>query len=86
MAEWGELARDIRDAHALLVYLFGNGVIFDGNAWEEQKYYHARTIYLKWIGSQALRGLTEAEDSLIVDNSGGLQIVSVVLSLAGTGV
>jgi hypothetical protein len=45
--DWEELARDIRIAHAQLLAVFGNGVIFDGNDWEEQRQYHARTLYFK---------------------------------------
>ncbi|PVF93032.1 hypothetical protein CPB86DRAFT_801577 [Serendipita vermifera] len=58
VAEWEELARDIREIHARLVSLFGSGIVSDGNAWEEQRQYHARTIYLKWTGSQAIYGVS----------------------------
>jgi hypothetical protein len=58
IAEWAELACDIRTAHAQLVAVFGNGVVFDGKDWEEQRHYHARTLYLKWMGLQAIHGTT----------------------------
>jgi hypothetical protein len=54
MGEWEELARDICSIHVQLVGSFGNGVIFDGNPWEEQKRYHVRSVYLKWEGYRAL--------------------------------
>ncbi|CAG8589578.1 10912_t:CDS:2 [Acaulospora colombiana] len=62
VAEWEELARDISEMHTRLVALFGNGVVFDWNAWEAQRQYHARTIYLKWTGSQAIHGVSRADD------------------------
>ncbi|CAG8589613.1 10914_t:CDS:2 [Acaulospora colombiana] len=55
--DWEELARDICSVHAQLIDLFGNGVIFDGNLWEERKRYHVRSVYLKWVGYQALHRL-----------------------------
>jgi hypothetical protein len=59
IAEWSELACDIRIAHAQLVATFGNGIVFDGKDWEEQRQYHARTLYFKWMGLQAIHGITE---------------------------
>ncbi|PVF98993.1 hypothetical protein CPB86DRAFT_326921 [Serendipita vermifera] len=56
--DWAELARDIRNAHTQLVASFGNGITFDGKSWEEQRSYHARTLYFKWMGYQATYGIT----------------------------
>jgi hypothetical protein len=64
--EWGELACDIRLAHAQLIAIFGNGVIFDGKDWEEQRHYHARTLYFKWMGLQAVHGTTGIDHSTSV--------------------
>ncbi|PVF98986.1 hypothetical protein CPB86DRAFT_814297 [Serendipita vermifera] len=46
IAEWEELARDVRNACST----------FDGRRWEEQRSYHARTLYFKWMGYQATYG------------------------------
>lgn len=43
--EWEELTRDVHSAYAQLFSRFGNGVEFDGNAWESQRYYHARSLF-----------------------------------------
>ncbi|PVF91816.1 hypothetical protein CPB86DRAFT_802533 [Serendipita vermifera] len=56
IAEWEELARDIRNIYGRIVTLFGNGSTFDGKSWEEQRSYHARTLYFKWMGYQATYG------------------------------
>ncbi|PVF91983.1 hypothetical protein CPB86DRAFT_791621 [Serendipita vermifera] len=45
VAEWEELTRDIQNAYAQLVSRFGNGVAFDGDTWEDQRYYHARSLF-----------------------------------------
>ncbi|PVF98982.1 hypothetical protein CPB86DRAFT_825352 [Serendipita vermifera] len=58
IAEWEELARDIRNIYGRIVTLFGNGSTFDGRSWEEQRSYHARTLYFKWMGYQATYGNT----------------------------
>ncbi|PVF97447.1 hypothetical protein CPB86DRAFT_874187 [Serendipita vermifera] len=54
IAEWDDLALDIRNAHSQLVFIFGNGIIFEGNLWEWQRSYHLRSIYLKWVGARFL--------------------------------
>ncbi|PVF98992.1 hypothetical protein CPB86DRAFT_784222 [Serendipita vermifera] len=53
--DWAEFARDIRNAHMQLVVSFGSGITFDGKDWEEQRSYHARTLYFKWMGYQATK-------------------------------
>ncbi|PVF91982.1 hypothetical protein CPB86DRAFT_802391 [Serendipita vermifera] len=53
ISEWEELTRDIQTAYAQLTSLFGNGVAFDRSAWEDQRYYHARRLFLKWTGHQS---------------------------------
>ncbi|PVF91818.1 hypothetical protein CPB86DRAFT_820180 [Serendipita vermifera] len=58
IADWAELACDVRNAHTQLVASFGNGVIFDGKDWEEQRHYHASSLYFKWMGYQATYGIT----------------------------
>ncbi|PVF91822.1 hypothetical protein CPB86DRAFT_791775 [Serendipita vermifera] len=55
--DWAEFARDVRNAHTQLVASFGNGITFDGKDWEEQRSYHARTLYFKWMGYQAAYGI-----------------------------
>jgi hypothetical protein len=62
IAEWAELACDIRAAHVQLIAVFGNGVVFDGKDWEEQRQYHARTLYFKWMGLQVSYGMTQIND------------------------
>jgi hypothetical protein len=57
MFEWEELVRDIRNIYARLITLFGNGITFDGKDWEEQRHYHARSLYFKWTGYQAIHGI-----------------------------
>ncbi|CAG8693379.1 7339_t:CDS:2, partial [Acaulospora colombiana] len=52
IAEWEELAHDIRIAYAQLIATFGNRIVFEGFLWEEERLYHVRTIYLKWLGCQ----------------------------------
>jgi hypothetical protein len=54
VAEWDELAQDIKNAHFSLISLFGNGLEFDGSLWEQQRYYYLRSIYLKWSGAHFL--------------------------------
>jgi hypothetical protein len=66
VTDWAELARDIRIAHAQLLAAFGNGAVFDGNDWEEQRYYHARTLYFKWMGLQAVHGVNGTNDDTLV--------------------
>lgn len=58
VVDWAELARDIRNAHTQLVASFGNGINFYGKDWEEQRHYHARSLYFKWMGLQAIHGVT----------------------------
>jgi hypothetical protein len=65
--EWAELARDIRIAHTYLVAAFGNGVVFDGKDWEEQRQYHARSLYFKWMGLQAIHGTAGANGASVYD-------------------
>ncbi|PVF93018.1 hypothetical protein CPB86DRAFT_819143 [Serendipita vermifera] len=48
--EWTELTCDIKSAYAQLVSRFGNGAVFDGNTWEDQRHYHARSLFYKWMG------------------------------------
>ncbi|PVF91987.1 hypothetical protein CPB86DRAFT_791629 [Serendipita vermifera] len=60
--EWEELTRDIKSAYAQLVYRFGNGIIFDGNAWEDQRYYHARSLFFKWMGYQLMHTATPSNN------------------------
>ncbi|PVF91984.1 hypothetical protein CPB86DRAFT_791622 [Serendipita vermifera] len=50
--EWEELTRDIQSTFAQLVSRFGNGAVFDGSAWENQRDYHARSLFYKWMGYQ----------------------------------
>ncbi|CAG8751122.1 9217_t:CDS:1, partial [Acaulospora colombiana] len=50
--EWEELTRDIQNAYAQLVARFGNGVVFYGDTWEYQRYYHAQSLFSKWMGYQ----------------------------------
>jgi hypothetical protein len=79
IAEWSELACDIRIAHAQLVATFGNGIVFDGKDWEEQRQYHARTLYFKWMGLQAVRGAAGTSDnSLAYAPVYMTQVVSIV--------
>lgn len=66
MAEWGELGHDFQNAHSALINQFGGGVQFDGKLWEEEKCYHARTIYLKWVGSRALHDVTVADGEQVI--------------------
>jgi hypothetical protein len=61
--EWEELARDIRSAYAQLVARFGNGTLFDGSAWEDQRYYHARSLFFKWTGYRAVQSISVAADT-----------------------
>ncbi|PVF91986.1 hypothetical protein CPB86DRAFT_791627 [Serendipita vermifera] len=62
--EWEELTRDIKSAYAQLVARFGNGAVFDGNAWEDQRGYHARSLFFKWMGyqCQSIHSTTLAND------------------------
>ncbi|PVF92346.1 hypothetical protein CPB86DRAFT_791235, partial [Serendipita vermifera] len=62
--EWDELTRDIQSAYAQLVSRFGNGV-FHGNAWEDQRYYHARSLFLKWTGYQSMQSVTSSNDPYV---------------------
>jgi hypothetical protein len=64
--EWEELARDIRSAYAQLVSQFGSGILFDGNAWEDQRHYHARNLFFKWTGYQAVQSVSIAGDTTSV--------------------
>ncbi|PVF93015.1 hypothetical protein CPB86DRAFT_829604 [Serendipita vermifera] len=63
--EWEELTRDIKNAYAQLVSRFGNGVVFYGDHWEDQRYYHARSLFFKWMGYQyqSIQGITPVDDS-----------------------
>ncbi|PVF91152.1 hypothetical protein CPB86DRAFT_792249, partial [Serendipita vermifera] len=63
--EWEELARDIRIAYAQLASRFGNGIEFDGSAWEYWRQYHARNIFLKWMGYQAIQALPAVTDTTL---------------------
>lgn len=63
ITDWAELARDVRNAHTQLMASFGNGTIFDGKDWEEQRHYHARSLYYKWMGLQAIHGVTRTNDA-----------------------
>ncbi|PVF93019.1 hypothetical protein CPB86DRAFT_877453 [Serendipita vermifera] len=60
--EWEELTRDVHSAYAQLFSRFGNGVEFDGNAWENQRYYHARSLFFKWKGHQSMHSTTPIID------------------------
>jgi hypothetical protein len=64
--EWEELARDIRSAYAQLISQFGNGILFDGNVWEDQRHYHARNLFFKWTGYQAVQSASVAGDTTSV--------------------
>ncbi|PVF91989.1 hypothetical protein CPB86DRAFT_791630 [Serendipita vermifera] len=66
MFEWEELTRDIQNAYSQLVSRFGNGVVFDGNTWEDQRYYHARSLFFKWMGYQSMHSVTPSNDSATV--------------------
>ncbi|PVF90831.1 hypothetical protein CPB86DRAFT_792413 [Serendipita vermifera] len=63
--EWDELTRDIQSAYAQLVSRFGNGVVFDGSAWEDQRYYHARSLFFKWTGYQSVQSVTPSNNLYI---------------------
>ncbi|PVF91120.1 hypothetical protein CPB86DRAFT_792268 [Serendipita vermifera] len=63
IVEWEELTRDIQNAYAQLVSRFGNGIVFDGNTWEDQRYYHARSLFFKWMGYQSMHSVTLSNDS-----------------------
>ncbi|CAG8738650.1 12329_t:CDS:2, partial [Acaulospora colombiana] len=63
--EWEELTRDIRSAYAQLVSRFGNGVVFDGDAWEDQRYYHARSLFYKWMGYQSMHSTIQNDPTAI---------------------
>ncbi|PVF93031.1 hypothetical protein CPB86DRAFT_839264 [Serendipita vermifera] len=76
--EWEELARDICSARVQLIDLFGNGVMFDGNLWEERKRYHLRSIYLKWVGYQVLHRPDTNEESIFNVPLGTVEMVRVV--------
>jgi hypothetical protein len=64
IAEWEELARDIRAAYSLLTSSFGNGAVFEGSQWEEERLYHARSIYLKWLGTQSAQAMVDETNSM----------------------
>jgi hypothetical protein len=81
--EWEELARDIRSAYAQLVARFGKGTQFDGITWEEQRYYVARCLFLKWMGHQAMQNTSARNDSASTYLPASLaQTVSGPLSLS----
>jgi hypothetical protein len=61
--EWEELARDIRTVYAQLAARFGDGAVFDGKDWEDQRYYHTRSLFLKWTGYQAMQNVS-AENNI----------------------
>lgn len=63
ISEWEELVRDIRSVYAQLVARFGNNVVFDGNAWENQRYYHARSLFFKWMGYQTFCNTTRTNET-----------------------
>jgi hypothetical protein len=65
VVEWKELARDMFQLHTCLVTMFGNGGVFDGNAWEEQRQYQAWNIYLKFIGLRTIHTMSEPNAELI---------------------
>ncbi|PVF91988.1 hypothetical protein CPB86DRAFT_802397 [Serendipita vermifera] len=62
--EWEELTRDIKNAYAQLVSRFGNGAVFYGDHWEDQRRYHARSLFFKWMGYQyqSMYGTTLVDD------------------------
>jgi hypothetical protein len=76
IAEWEELARDIRAVYALLISSFGNGTIFEGSQWEEERLYHARSIYLKWLGSQSAQAMVDGTNSMSYASIDPTQLVS----------
>jgi hypothetical protein len=61
--KWEELAQDIRSAYGQLAARFGNGLVFDGNDWEDQRYYHARNLFLKWTGYQTMQNVSVVNDT-----------------------
>jgi hypothetical protein len=62
--EWEELARDIRSAYAQLAARFGNGAVFDGRDWEDQRHYHARSLFFKWTGYQTMQTVSVVNDTI----------------------
>ncbi|PVF91985.1 hypothetical protein CPB86DRAFT_791625 [Serendipita vermifera] len=66
IVEWEELARDIQSACVQLASRFGNGVVFDGNAWENQRLYHARSLFFKWKGYQSMHSAAPIIDPTAV--------------------
>ncbi|PVF90952.1 hypothetical protein CPB86DRAFT_830802, partial [Serendipita vermifera] len=62
--EWEELTRDIKNAYAQLISRFGNGIVFYGDNWEDQRYYHARSLFFEWMGYQyqSMYGTTPVDD------------------------
>lgn len=76
IAEWGELARDIRAVYTLLISSFGNGTIFEGSQWEEERLYDARSIYLKWLGSQSAQAMVDGTNSMSYASVNPTQLVS----------
>jgi hypothetical protein len=65
--EWEELARDIRCAYARLVAQFANGTLFDGNIWEAQRHYLARSLFFKWTGYQAVQTASVVNNTALMD-------------------
>ncbi|PVF93030.1 hypothetical protein CPB86DRAFT_790561 [Serendipita vermifera] len=61
--EWEELVRDIRNVYAQLAARFGNGAVFDGNIWEDQRNYHARSLFFKWTGYQTFHDATRTNET-----------------------
>ncbi|PVF90951.1 hypothetical protein CPB86DRAFT_803179 [Serendipita vermifera] len=68
--EWEELVRDIKNAYAQLVSRFGNGVVFYGDNWEDQRCYHARSLFFKWMGYQyqSMYGTAPVDDPTTILN------------------
>ncbi|PVF92343.1 hypothetical protein CPB86DRAFT_802097 [Serendipita vermifera] len=85
--EWEELTRDIKNAYAQLVSRFGNGVVFYGDHWEDQRYYHARSLFFKWMGHQyqSMYGTTPADGHANMYAPIALTQTSEWASVRGTG-
>ncbi|PVF97444.1 hypothetical protein CPB86DRAFT_785929 [Serendipita vermifera] len=69
-SQWAELARDIRNAYTQLVTIFGDGVIFDANIWEEEQNYRINSIFLKWLGAQTIQRRQETKHCFVPRASG----------------
>ncbi|PVF97450.1 hypothetical protein CPB86DRAFT_826510 [Serendipita vermifera] len=71
ICEWEELVRDIRNVYTQLTARFGNGVVFDENTWEDQRYYHARSLFFKWVGYQTFHDTTRTNETAAFEVVGG---------------